>query len=32
MRSGGTAIALFGSQARVLTIGNPLNDLNSSGG
>ena len=32
MRSGGTAIALFGSQARVLTIGNPLNDLNSSDG
>lgn len=27
MRSGGTAIALFGSQARVLTIGNPLKDL-----
>ena len=29
MRSGGTAIALFNSQARVLTIGNPLKDLNS---
>lgn len=29
MRSGGTAIALFGRQARVLTIGNPLKDLNS---
>lgn len=29
MRSGGTAIALFGSQARVLTIGHPLKDLNS---
>ena len=27
MRSGGTAIALFGSQARVLTIGHPLKDL-----
>lgn len=26
MRSGGTAIALFGSQARVLTIGHPLED------
>ena len=29
MRAGGTAIALFGNQARVLTIGNPLNDLHS---
>lgn len=29
MRSSGTAIALFNSQARVLTIGNPLKDLNS---
>ncbi|MDO4174810.1 MAG: DUF5711 family protein [Eubacteriales bacterium] len=27
MRSGGTAIALFNSQARVLSIGNPLKDL-----
>lgn len=27
MRSGGTAIALFSSQARVLTIGNPLKDI-----
>ena len=32
MRSGGTAIALFSSQARVLNIGNPLKDLNSDGG
>ena len=32
MRSGGSAIALFGSQARVLNIGNPLKDLNSDGG
>ena len=30
MRSGGTAIALFNSQARVLTIGSPLEDLRSS--
>lgn len=29
MRSGGTAIALFGNQARVLTIGKSLKDLNS---
>lgn len=32
MRTGGTAIALFGSQARVLTIGNPLKDINSDDG
>ncbi|MDO4286715.1 MAG: DUF5711 family protein [Eubacteriales bacterium] len=29
MRSGGTAIALFNSQARVLSIGNPLKDLHT---
>lgn len=32
MRDNGTAIALFGSQARVLTIGNPLEDINSDDG
>ncbi len=31
MRAGGTAIALFSSHARVLTIGNPLNDLTLDG-
>lgn len=30
MRSGGTAIALFNSQARVLTIGSPLEEFSSS--
>ena len=30
MRSGGSAIALFNSQARVLTIGSPLKDLHAS--
>lgn len=30
MRSGGTAIALFGSQARVLTIGKPLKDFDEA--
>lgn len=32
MRQGGSAIALFSSQARVLTIGNPLKDLNADNG
>lgn len=31
MRPGGSAIALFSSQARVLTIGHALNDFNSTG-